>query len=397
MKRNRRTSILQDAMMRGPATYHKPTGFTENFQAAIGLTMLDNLSWSGAFWHDYNEQNRRTVFELQQSGVLTPEEVGRFRHTRNAFDPSLDYNALAAYLQEEKGITDVLTDAQIKEKNDIQEEALLGYGRKVQANANVWGKMGGFLGSIPAYAMDPMFAASMFIPVGHAARGASLLTRSTLAAGRTAATEGALELARQPMIYAWRTEMGRDYSLSQGLAEVAMATVGAGFLGGAAELARGIRTFRKKSTVAPGDELAAKEMDDLADLLDKSPEGLRADAHLQRLQDEIDHINAYPSERGALLDELSAPAREVSARADPSSRIDADIPWEAGDEAVAKMMAQIPEELLTEDLDKLMASINILEEGGELVVKTQPVADALQQLRETGNSLRKAFDCLFAA
>lgn len=396
MRYRRTEAKLQDAMMFGGSQYEEPTGFMENFQAAVGMTMLDNLSWSGVFWHDRKEERRRKLYELGKSGRISQEEVNRYRGYDNEF---------AAYLQEKYGMEDVLTDDQIKRKNQIEDEQLLGYGREVQANATFMGKVGGFFGNLPAYALDPFFAASLFIPAGHAARGATLLTRAALRGGMTAATEGALELARQPAIYHWRKDVGRDYDWKEGLLEVATAVGGAGLLGSAAELANSIRKFNSKVQPRSSSEhLMAKNLDEMAGILKAAPEGMSAVDHLKALDDEMAALNAFPKQRS--LQEASSEL-EGSARAEPSLTSRPDRPSDrylegsaeekSFDERVNTAINEImDDELLQQGTPaEIAASVKRLDDSGDLVEETLPIKEAVKEMDELNRSFKQTWDCLF--
>lgn len=387
MRYRRLESKLQDAMMFGGSRYVEPSGFAENFQAAVGMTVLDNLSWSGAFWHDRKEERRQKLYELQKSGVISEAEVNQYRGYDNEF---------AKYLQEKYGIEDVLTDEQIMKKNKMEEKELLGYGREVQSRATFMGKVGGFLGNLPAYALDPIYSLSMFIPVGHAARGASLLTRTALRAGGTAVTEGALELARQPMIYNWKKDIGRDYNWKEGLSEVAMAVVGAGFMGGAAELATGIRKFNAKvKPRSAADHLMVKDLEDTARIMERAPEGVSAADHLKALDDEINYLNA---ERKATVE----PEVEVSARAEPSVKY-RDL-YEGSSEAKAfearinEAINNIPENIEGDIPTLIEAAVTHMDEAtGDLVDNVRPIREAIKEMDDLNKSFQQTWDCLFAA
>ena len=394
----------KDQMLLGPSEYHAETGFLENFQAAVGMTMLNDLSWSGAFWHDHEEERRKKVYGLIQDGKVDWQYIDQFRDERGG----LDFDAVSRSLREDLGIDDIPTRQEILKKNKIQEDALLGYGRDISANASLGGKIGGFLGTLPAYALDPMFTASMLIPVGQAARSAHWLTRAAMAGGKTALAEGALEAVRQPMIYGWRTQMGLDYSIKEGLEQVAFAIGGAGILGSVAEMASGIGRYL--SHVGKDNAIARKNLEDLKFLLESAPDpDMPAHVHLENLRGAIDDFNAYP--KGAMLkaeadnipmaEAKAKPMGEPSARAETSEGI-SDLARSENAmyaEHIAKeadrLLRDMPEEILELSPKEITAAIDIVESGGKLTTKVRPLQQAVEEMEEVNTAFQKASDCLF--
>lgn len=286
-------SFREHTQLLGPTTERQKLGLGEYFQAGTGMTILNHLEYSDVFWDDYNEERRKAVYDGLEQGHWTEDDLLMFVGASAGSPGEMDYNRFAHWARG-KGHHGLLTDQEIKEKMAEQEQILLGPAMEAEESAEGWESMMYMAGSVAGYALSPITWASMMLPVSGAARGVSVLGRAAVAGGKVAASEAMLELIRQPMIANWRAELGRDYSIQEGLAEVALAATGTGVLGSAAELARSLRRFRLKNKLLKGDieEMSLRELESLETLLDNHlfPEQKALD-HIQKIKDELERLN----------------------------------------------------------------------------------------------------------
>ena len=256
------------------------TGFTENWQASLGLTIDQYLPFSSLQdpESDYsnvfsgffskspiqvrNEQLRSFVDEGE-----VPEEIYNQYTKRRHAGRTTDWDGIAQWANE--NIPDLqdkfVTQAEMFEKN---KEILAN--RKVYADdiferSNGWGIVGQLAGGMHAGVLDPVTVATL--PLAAPSLGVSAMSRSMYAAQlawRSAALNMGVQLAMEPFVMHWNEQLDSEYTLKDAMINVGAAGLFGGFIGlGSGYLGHGGSVQGRWFAANQTDALLSKNYDEL--------------------------------------------------------------------------------------------------------------------------------------
>jgi hypothetical protein len=217
------------------------TGFGENFQAGLAQAIDEEWSISSMFNPGGEETFKRSAItarnneikKLFDDGDLEGSLKEQFTVQRPRAGQQVQWDKLAQHLNE-TGDYDFKTLESINEANKAELDNRRKYAANISAGATGMGKVGSFVGMAVGGSLDPINVATM----GLALPGATLRTSRALyianSAGRVALTNMATQAVIEPMVHAWKEDIGAEYTWKDSALNMTAAGVFGGLVGGAA-------------------------------------------------------------------------------------------------------------------------------------------------------------------
>ncbi len=255
-----------------PAT---ESGYVENFIFGVGQTVDKSLTISrymveSAGGYGRSDRNKK-LNAMRKDGDLTDEEYQSFveQTKEGAFRPN--YNAMAKYakskglsIESDQELHDQMRDA-VKERTALAQDVF-----SRQSGAGFAGEiLGGFVG----YGLEPANLAAIPLEAYYIGRAAYTLSQATTRLGRAArvagisgATNMAVEVGIQPVLFNWHEQIGEDMTWGDALLNVVSVGVLSGGITGIASGARTKGRFadeqaqavKQQETIAKNDALREK-------------------------------------------------------------------------------------------------------------------------------------------
>ena len=197
-----------------PVTFEPKTGFSENWQAALGLAMTEDLPITSRLIPSVAEQRREKILYDHYRNGNIPDNVWNYFDG----DAGVDMEELAEYANRYLGLDDVPTREEFETARQQEYANYRQHSQRVFDQQDGWGMVGQFAGNMHATVMDPLYAASFFTGYGMA----STTLKAIAAVG---AVEAGIEVAAQPFIKSWKDEIGAKYGAADMVANVLLAGV----------------------------------------------------------------------------------------------------------------------------------------------------------------------------
>lgn len=277
--------------------------FGEAFDASVGLAFDEGLSVSHMLNREGWDTRRAMIEEKIKAGEI--DNVDKYR-TANGRNRNLDYNRIAEDLQD----PNIKTDAQLNQERNEFLAMKRGYAQDVIERGSGAAQ---FLGSLNAYALDPINVLTLgYAAPATAARATSIVGRAALAAKDAALISAAAELGIQGLVYQHRQTIQSPYSAGDALAAVGFAATGAAALGG---VAGGLGAYFAK-------------VRGVADQLPDSVELQAAKRSLERMEETLRHAPKADTPEAQIksdiefLQELNARAEQFDGSTTPAAAYD---------------------------------------------------------------------------
>lgn len=237
----------------------KAVGFGETFQAALGMSIDEDMSISGMLNREGWEQRRQLTAELIESGQVNRDD---YTDRRGRFD----YNRLA-----DSGLSDAIkTDDVLRQERNDTLAKRREYAESVLERGN---GMAQFLGMANAFVLDPINIATYPIATaGSAVKGLGAMARAGVVARNEAALAIVAETGIQALVYEHKQDIESPYTMLDAIQNITVGALGAAAVGGAIGGISGY--FRKAAKIAEGNpdlELQAAPLSRLADDLEQNP------------------------------------------------------------------------------------------------------------------------------
>lgn len=289
--------------------------FGEVFDASLGYVIDEELSISTLMNREGWRERAQRIDQMVESGEIP--NVEKYRYDWGGTSKSLNYDRIAKDL----GRDDIKTDETLtKERNELLES-------RRQYKESIVSRGSGaaqFLGAMNAYMMDPVNILTMGIAAPSVtAKSVGNMGRIFMASKNAALIEGATELGIQAFVYQHKQDIDSPYSARDALANIAMAAIGAGAIGGVTE---GISGWLKK-TLKHADKLEeTEELLDAKKYLRRQEETLKGAPKANhetvkaeflnqtrvKLQSEIDNLKAAGSEFKPQLRKLQSDLKSIN-------------------------------------------------------------------------------------
>ncbi len=185
------------------AKYRRTTGFFENYQAALGQFVDENLSISRWLNDGPIRQSKNTLNSYRESGKLSDQEYNQFA-VPGSDGVYINWDRLIDYTNKKFGM-ELQSHTSMRENIRSELDMRREYATGVMQNASKSGIIGQFFGTFNAAAIDPIALPSYFLGFGTAAKGAGFLARVAKGAMVGGAVEGITEAAIQPFVFSWKS------------------------------------------------------------------------------------------------------------------------------------------------------------------------------------------------
>ena len=204
------------------------TGFVENWSAALGLTLSEDLPITSRFLPTEVESSRKKLInDYMESGDI-PYSVAAFYGD--------DTDGLAKYAKEKLGLEGFFTNEEYHQRLEEEYQGRREYSESVFSKATGLGTLGRLAGTVHAMALDPLYAVSALTGYGTAATvGRAMLNAAVI--------EGGISAVAQFPKMSFKEEIGSEYSGAQAVTEVLYTAAGAGAFAG---LGKGVQLGLKK-------------------------------------------------------------------------------------------------------------------------------------------------------
>lgn len=197
--------------------YSQRTGFWENYNAALGITLTEDLPIVSRFIPSFIESEQtKKILDYNKQGIISDELL-------DYYDGDMD--GLLYYARHELGLTDLLTPEEYQKKYKEEYSIYRNYSNEVMSHASLLGKFGSLVGSAHAYMLDPLYAVSAFTGYGTAATALQ-------AAVNAMVVEGAISALAQPFKMQWKHRIGADYSATDAIVDTLITAGSAGIISG---------------------------------------------------------------------------------------------------------------------------------------------------------------------
>lgn len=268
------------------------SGFVENWGAALGLAMSEDLPiLSRMLPTEARTSREKRVYDAIKAGDI-PYSVASFYGD--------DINGLAGYAKETLGLPGFFTDEEYHEQVKEEYAARREYSESVFERASGMGLAGKIAGYGHAMALDPIYAVSMLTGYG----AASTVGRAFLYAG---AVEAGVETVAQVPKMSFKQSIESQYSGADALTEIAFAGLGAGTI---AALGKGLSKM-----LTPKDLTVGQAVETLEKIADAYPE-------MQPVMNTLKHADPEDNLHKVLTADEAVDARRVDEgppRLDPRS------------------------------------------------------------------------------
>lgn len=313
---------FDDTLRNAPRDDRNQTGFVENYQTALGVTMNENMSFSSMMNNQMYDDRDENVWKHVENGNIPEDIVESFNG---------DTGAIARYARTELGLTDIALDDELLDQRQKLIQGDADRATKIKSQAGAMGKVGAFLGELNAMLIDPVYLPTYLVGIGEVARGSQVLA----AAARVGAVEAGAEALKQIPVYNHKQNMGIDYSVTDAMKEVGInagfaVTAELGILGFVA----GLKRFSRGRVPQTGVEITAKqnidaELTDLANHTENGglPDGSITD-HMETKEALKKNINEKPP--------LSDPDAPIPSKT-------ADLAWMEIDTAYKEVLETAPQ------------------------------------------------------
>lgn len=254
----------------GSAKYEAPTGFADNWSAAMKITMNEDMSYSrSAVTKEAEAERTKTLMGYHEDGTIPDEIFSNFQNSGVEYKGLKD-SLLAEYANKNLNLKDVKTDEEIYTSIRKSLKGDRDTAQNVFQNATYGGMLARFLAPMSAMLLDPVYIPTYFIGIGAAAKGAQILS----IAAKVAAAESTMELVKQSNVYGWKADIGVDYSIREAATQVAIAAgVAGGVTAGIGAVSLGLKTLVKKGQVkAHVENVAVQSVKDSIDEISHNPD-----------------------------------------------------------------------------------------------------------------------------
>jgi len=266
--------------------YNK-TGFGENYVAALGLTITEDLPIVSRFIPSIVESERtKKILDYHKQGLVSDEIL-------NYYDGDTD--GLVYYARNELGLTDLPSKEDYEKALKEEYKIYRNYSEDVFAHSNFLGKIGAMAGTAHAYTLDPLYAVSAFTGYGTAATVAQAFVNA-------AVVESTISAVAQPFKIQWKHRIGADYDATDAIKDVVFTGLTAGVISGAGKYLKnvlspsdltvgdGLNFFRKVAKDSPENANAIKPLMTVLESEDpKKPlgEALKANEDIDRAVNKV--------------------------------------------------------------------------------------------------------------
>lgn len=195
------------------ADHTEESGFLENWNAALGLAISEDLPIvSRMVPTEVESSQKKLIRDYIESGDI-PYSVAMFYGD--------DFNGLRGYGKTKLGLEGLYTDEDYREARNQEYRTMREYSHSVFERSSGMGLVGQIAGQAHAMMLDPVYAVSTLTGYGMAATiGKAFLM--------TAAIEAGVETVAQIPKMSFKEEIDSEYSGAQALTEIAFAGLGAG-------------------------------------------------------------------------------------------------------------------------------------------------------------------------
>ena len=200
-----------------PATYEstRESGFAENWNAALGLAMSEDLPvLSRVLPTVVSSQRSKKISDYINSGDI-PQAAAAFYGS--------DHSGMALYARDTLGLDGFVTDEDYQEQRELEYKGRRDYSQSVFEKASKMGFVGQMAGAMHAMALDPIYATSLLTGYGSAATMGQAALRMGL-------MEAGIEAVAQIPKMSFKEDIDSDYSGAEAVTQVAFAGVGAAAL-----------------------------------------------------------------------------------------------------------------------------------------------------------------------
>jgi len=232
-----------------------PAKFSEAFTGGFGSTGIGGGFMLFDLIHNSElDKRNKKIYDAQWQGLIPRDITGAAFPSYSVWNKTPYYDKMTELLRARgvEGFEDLKTSHEIDEMMRPSIKLMREDFKDIQSrSATKTAKAGELVGSMFAYVSDPPTLAAGMLSggLGAAARGASYLHRAAVLSAYMGATEGAIELARQPAVADWRLRMEEDYNVEDQIATIAMAAGGGAAFGPLAAVKWGsvLRKFLKRT------------------------------------------------------------------------------------------------------------------------------------------------------
>jgi hypothetical protein len=215
-------SINQISESFTPYEYKPESDFSEVFGASIGLVVDEELSISSGLNREGFQARNALINERIKAGEIDISQYqSRYERVQSA-----DYNRIAKDLNDPAIKTDEILH---QERNEM----LANRRAYAQDVIDRGSGMAQFMGSLNAYALDPINIATVGIAApATTARATSVVARAALASRDAALISGVSEIGIQALVYEHKNDIQSPYSARDALANIGFAALGSAAIGG---------------------------------------------------------------------------------------------------------------------------------------------------------------------
>lgn len=271
------------------------TGFEENWSAALGLAIDEEMSISSDInGPDFKARNEH-LYKLINEGNLKNSDA--FIKSDSPNHVQYDWNALAREAKKQ-GI-DTQTDTELLGETRQKLAERRSYAMGIMEKANISGDVGILAGYMQAGVLDPVnVGAALLGPIAMAKYLGNIasIRRVMIAEGALGA---ASEAAISPFVHDWKQTLGVDYTLDQALLNMGAAgLMNAGIGGLAAKLGQIMSSAEKTGIDVTPLRLNKEELDRAAAELGPN---MDAEEYMRKSQAAAEELNK-PVDKGPVLD-----------------------------------------------------------------------------------------------
>lgn len=239
------------------------SSFGETFGASLGLVIDEEMSTSRMLNREGWDERKSTITKLIDSGEIDSEPYLSKRGIFNYSKAARDLNR-----------PDVKTDKQLREERNLLLAQRRTYAEEVISRGS---GLAQFLGAATGFILDPISVITMGVSTAAVgAKSLSVLGTAMVTARNTAVLEAGVELAIQPLVYDYKSEIGAPYSEIDAISNIAMAATGAAAIGGITGSISGyLAKVKRKAAALPQTndiKSALENVDRLSETLKHSPD-----------------------------------------------------------------------------------------------------------------------------